>query len=105
MMFVSVVFTFQYFVVNIWLRVIAGASPSRSPPGVYIANDIRDVEGDPKHPRKKHPTDSGHVSIVVATEVSLPGLVAGPVTGRFIDPDLGLVLGVYVLQNALYSGG
>jgi 4-hydroxybenzoate polyprenyltransferase len=43
--------------------------------------------------------------VAVATGVSLPGLAAGPVAGWFIEPAFGIVLGVYVLQNALYSGG
>ena len=43
--------------------------------------------------------------MAIATGVSLPGLVAGPVAGWLIDLAFGLVMGVYVLQNALYSGG
>jgi 4-hydroxybenzoate polyprenyltransferase len=108
--FVPVVFSFQYFDafdLTIWLRVVAGAIVFSLTAGcVYIVNDIMDVEEDRNHPRKKHrPIASGQVSVAVATGVSLPGLVAGPVAGWFIDPAFGLVMGVYVLQNALYSGG
>jgi 4-hydroxybenzoate polyprenyltransferase len=108
--FVPVVFSFQYFDafdLTVWLRVVAGAIVFSLTAGcVYIVNDIMDVEEDRNHPRKKHrPIASGQVSVAVATGVSLPGLVAGPVAGWLIDPAFGLVLGVYVLQNALYSGG
>jgi 4-hydroxybenzoate polyprenyltransferase len=108
--FVPVVFSFQYFDVfdlTIWLRVVAGAIVFSLTAGcVYIVNDIMDVEEDRNHPRKKRrPIASGQVSVAVATGVSLPGLVAGPVAGWLIEPAFGLVMGVYVLQNALYSGG
>jgi 4-hydroxybenzoate polyprenyltransferase len=108
--FVPVVFSFRYFDafdVTIWLRVVAGALVFSLTAGcVYFINDIMDVEEDRNHPQKKfRPIASGQVSIAVAIGVSLPGLLAGPVVGWLIDPAFGLVLGIYVLQNALYSGG
>ena len=108
--FVPVVFSFQYFDVfdvAIWLRVVAGALVFSLTAGcVDIVNDIMDVEEDRNHPRKKHrPIASGRVSVAVAAGVALPGLVAGPVAGWFIAPAFGFLLGVYVVQNALYSAG
>jgi 4-hydroxybenzoate polyprenyltransferase len=108
--FVPVAFSFRYFDVldlAVWLRLVAGALVFSLTAGcVYILNDIADVEEDRKHPRKKHrPIASGQVPVAIAAGVAVPVLVAGPVAGWWLAPAFGGLLGVYVLQNLLYSAG
>jgi 4-hydroxybenzoate polyprenyltransferase len=105
---VPVAFSFRYFeIVNlgVWVRLVGGTAVfSLTAGGVYILNDVLDVEEDRKHPRKKHrPIASGRVPIAVATGVAIPIIIAGPVVGWWLAPAFGGLLGFYVLQNLLYS--
>jgi len=108
--FVPIAFSFQYFDVSdltIWVRVVAGALVFCLAAGcVYVINDLMDIEEDRQHPRKKHrPIASGQLPPGVAAGIALPGLLVGPLVGWWIQPAFGALLGVYVLQNLLYSAG
>jgi len=108
--FVPIAFSFQYFDVSdltIWVRVVAGALVFCLTAGcVYVINDLMDIEEDRQHPRKKHrPIASGQLPPGVAAGIALPGLLVGPLVGWWIQPAFGALLGVYVLQNLLYSAG
>lgn len=72
--------------------------------GVYVLNDLLDLESDRQHPRKrKRPCASGELPIITAL-LLVPVLfgsgfvVAGLVSGRFA-----IVLGLYLLLTTLYS--
>jgi 4-hydroxybenzoate polyprenyltransferase len=107
---VPIAFSFRYFDVldlGVWFDVVAGALVFSLTAGcVYVLNDIADREEDRNHPRKKHrPIASGQVPVAVAAGVAIPGLLAGPAVGWYLTPAFGALLGVYVLQNLLYSAG
>lgn len=73
--------------------------------GVYFWNDLRDVEQDRLHPTKRHrPIASGEVGLGLAGVVGSLLLVGGPAMAFLVDPDAGLILVLYVLIQAAYSG-
>ena len=108
--FIPIAFSFQYFEVLdplVWFRVVVGALVFSLTAGcVYVINDIMDVKEDRNHPRKKHrPIASGQVPIAVAAGIAIPVLFVGPAVGWWLRPAFGGLLGVYVLENLLYSAG
>lgn len=72
--------------------------------GMYVFNDISDVEADRNHPTKQHrPIASGQVGVPLAIGFGLFVLLAG--VGMAVAVNrlvLGVVL-VYVVQNVLYN--
>src|SRR5688572_14190732 len=71
---------------------------------VYCFNDVRDVEADRAHPKKKHrPIASGALSESAAMS-SAGILAAGALAAGFIlDWRLGLYAAIYLAQNIAYS--
>ena len=72
--------------------------------GVYLLNDLRDIEQDRLHPRKRHrPLASGAVSRPLASGVALL-LMAGSVGGAlWLRPAFAAVLAVYLILQVLYT--
>ena len=71
---------------------------------VYLLNDIRDVEEDRLHPRKRfRPIAAGELSVPVAAVLGLILGIGGLALGYLIDPALGITLVVYVGIQILYS--
>ena len=71
---------------------------------VYLINDVRDVEEDRLHPRKRfRPIAAGELAPVTA--LVLAGIlgVAGLALGYLIAPGLAIVLAVYVGLQVAYS--
>ncbi len=72
--------------------------------GVYVLNDLTDLESDKLHPEKsKRPLPSGRLSPRVAIVVFLILLAAG-ITGSFLlKTSFALIVVAYVIINVLYS--
>lgn len=71
---------------------------------VYLLNDIRDVEEDRLHPRKRfRPIAAGELSIPVAAVMGIVLGLAGLALGFWTAPALGVTLVVYVAIQILYS--
>lgn len=74
--------------------------------GVYLVNDVVDVEADRGHERKKdRPVASGTLSVGVALGVGVGALVLPVAAAVFLmrDPRFALAIGVYVVISVTYS--
>lgn len=77
---------------------------------VYIINDIKDLNNDKKHPKKKfRPLASNKISITSAIKISIILLIISLVVNYFITRSFfdkaSLVLVGYLIINILYSFG
>ncbi len=71
---------------------------------VYLLNDIRDVDEDRQHPRKRfRPIAAGELAVPVAAGMAAVLGAAGLALGYWVAPALGLTLVVYVVIQVLYS--
>lgn len=74
--------------------------------GIYILNDLRDVESDRVHPRKKdRPIAAGKVPVPFAWSLSVALIIVGPILAYFIEPRFALLLVAYLVMNVAYSFG
>lgn len=74
--------------------------------GVYLVNDLLDMERDRQHPRKRHrPLASGRLPVPVAVAAAVLCLGLGTGLGFVLRWELGLILLLYVLINLAYSLG
>jgi len=72
--------------------------------GVYLLNDLLDIEDDRRHPRKRaRPIPSGRVPARVALAGSVVLLAIGLGLGLRLSGEFALVLAGYVFLNLLYS--
>jgi decaprenyl-phosphate phosphoribosyltransferase len=70
----------------------------------YLVNDVRDVEQDRMHARKRlRPIAAGELAPRVAMRFALLFAVAGLALGTAIAPGLGLLAAGYLLLQAAYS--
>ena len=74
--------------------------------GIYLLNDLRDLEQDRKHPTKRlRPLASGAVNPSAAFIV-MPTLLAGSLVGTFfLRAEFAVILLAYVVLNIAYSFG
>lgn len=74
--------------------------------GIYLLNDLRDLEHDRKHPIKRlRPLASGAVNPSAAFVV-MPALMAGSLVGAFVlRAEFAVILLAYVAINIAYSYG
>jgi decaprenyl-phosphate phosphoribosyltransferase len=71
---------------------------------VYLVNDVRDVEEDRLHPRKRlRPIASGELGIAPALILAAITGAAGFTLGFFVSVSLGITLAVYLGLQILYS--
>jgi decaprenyl-phosphate phosphoribosyltransferase len=71
---------------------------------VYLLNDIRDVDEDRLHPRKRfRPIAAGELSVPVAAVMAIVLGIGGLALGFWVEPALGITLAVYVAIQVLYS--
>lgn len=72
--------------------------------GVYILNDIKDIEEDKHHPVKsKRPIASGQIKVKTAVVILIILLVLSLIISYLINLDLFILLIGYVILNILYS--
>ena len=72
--------------------------------GIYIINDIADLEADRNHPKKRNrPLASGDLPISVAVVTAIVILVIVFPLAYWLAPSFALVLVCYFILNLLYS--
>ena len=72
--------------------------------GVYIINDILDVDHDRNHPVKRHrPIAAGRIPVNTAAGLSLALLAVGVIGSFLVARPLGMVIFTYVLLMICYS--
>ncbi len=71
---------------------------------VYIINDLADIEKDRQHPKKKlRPLPSGQLTPLIAGSAASILAVVSLGVSAWIEPVVGLILFIYLLQNIAYS--
>jgi len=103
--FAALVFDKQLFVVDSFLRTIAGfALFCLISSSVYIFNDLADIEADRKHPeKKKRPIPSGQLSVGAAWAAGILLVAITLGLGWLLAPAFAGVVGLYFLINLAYS--
>lgn len=73
--------------------------------GIYLLNDINDIDTDKLHPSKStRPIASGELSIAFATPLGIFLGLCGLIVAYFLSGvDLGIVITIYILINVAYS--
>jgi 4-hydroxybenzoate polyprenyltransferase len=107
LVFVGVVFAQLAGDPALLLRAVAGfVSFSLLASSVYLVNDLKDVEADRQHPKKRHrPVASGRLTAGVAWTVAPVLLVVSGLIATWLGTGFMLVLGAYLLSNVAYSFG
>jgi decaprenyl-phosphate phosphoribosyltransferase len=85
--------------------VVAFAAFCLAASGIYLINDVRDVEDDRRHPKKRHrPIAAGTLPIPVAVAVGAVLLVVAPVLAALVEStgDLWVVVVVYEAVQLAY---
>jgi len=103
--FAALVFDKQLFVVDSFLRTIAGfALFCLISSSVYIFNDLADIEADRKHPeKKKRRIPSGQLSVCAAWAAGILLVAIALGLGYLLAPAFAGVMGLYFLINMAYS--
>jgi decaprenyl-phosphate phosphoribosyltransferase len=71
---------------------------------VYLINDVRDVEEDRMHPRKRlRPIAAGEISPAAALVLAAVTGAAGFTIGFLTSVNLGITLAVYLVLQVIYS--
>ena len=72
--------------------------------GVYLLNDLLDLEQDREHPEKRlRPIASGRLDLKIARVAIVSFLGVALIWGLWLDVLFGFVLAIYVIVNILYS--
>ncbi len=91
---------------QLWRAVAATAAFSFAASAVYLFNDLRDREEDRRHPIKKNrPLAAGTLSPAVAVVAALVLAASAAALASVLGGKFALILGLYLVQNALYSMG
>lgn len=73
---------------------------------IYIFNDIRDIEKDKAHPKKKlRPIASGQISLKTAIVTDVVFLSVSLATALFTGRNMLIIIATYLLINLFYSLG
>ncbi len=103
--FAALVFDKQLFVVDSFLRTLAGfALFCLISSSVYIFNDLADVEADRQHPEKKNrPIASGKLSVSAAWVAGIVIVIFTFALAWLLSPGFELVIMAYFVINLAYS--
>ena len=103
--FAAVVFDKQLFVLDSFLRTLAGfALFCLISSSVYIFNDLADIEADRQHPeKKKRPIPSGKLPVSAAWTAGILLAAFTHGVGYLLAPYFAYVIGLYFLINMAYS--
>lgn len=103
--FAALVFDKQLFVVDSFLRTLAGfALFCLISSCVYIFNDLADVEADRQHPEKKNrPIASGKLPVSVAWGAGIVFVIIALGLSYWLAPAFCLVVAAYFVLNLAYS--
>jgi len=72
--------------------------------GVYLLNDLKDIEPDRKHPQKqKRPLASGQISPALALSVAALLLFSSLAFALWLNTTFAASLGIYLLLQVLYT--
>ena len=72
--------------------------------GVYLLNDVRDLEEDRRHPVKRfRPVAAGELPARLALSLAAGLLLAAVAVGFAVRPELGAVLAVYAAVQVAYA--
>jgi len=104
-LFAALVFSGHLFIAHDVLRIFLGFFCfSLAASGVYLVNDITDLERDRLHPVKSsRPLPSGALSISAAITASVILTLAALAGAFLLERNFGLILLTYVLINVVYS--
>ncbi|MBN8655849.1 MAG: decaprenyl-phosphate phosphoribosyltransferase [Anaerolineae bacterium] len=103
--FAALVFDKQLFVVDSFLRTLAGfALFCLISSCVYIFNDLADVESDRQHPEKKNrPIASGKLPVNIAWTAGIAFVIIALGLSYLLAPMFSLVVATYFVLNLAYS--
>lgn len=104
-LFAALIFAGHLFVLQELLLTLAGfLAFSLLSSGVYIYNDIIDLENDKKHPIKsRRPLPAGNLTRESAFLASLGLAAGGLIVGYLLGFEFGVILSLYLLLNIAYS--
>ena len=102
--FLPLVFTFQFLILEtFYLTILGFISLGLVVSGIYILNDIRDIEIDKLHPRKKNrPIAAGLVTIKQSKILFIIFLVMGFSLSSFLSLEFSFVLLLILINNLIY---
>jgi len=104
-LFAALIFAGRLLDFNAFLLTLAGFFLfSFGSSGIYLINDIADIEKDKLHPEKsQRPIPSGALSVNTAGVTAALLLLVALVGGFLINSLFGIVTAVYILVNIAYS--
>lgn len=83
---------------------LAFAAFSLCASGIYVLNDLVDLQDDRAHPRKRErPLANGEISVLRGLLAVPLLIVAAFAVGAFLGPSFLLILGIYVVLTTAYS--
>jgi 4-hydroxybenzoate polyprenyltransferase len=105
LIFAPVLLAHQFFNAVAWAQSIGAALAfSLCASGVYLMNDLLDLEADRRHPRKrKRPCASGHFPLLLAIGFAPVLFLAAFVLAGTIKLELMGILGIYLMLSTAYS--
>lgn len=88
----------------LWKTIVVFVAFCLTASGTYYWNDIKDVEQDKLHPKKKfRPIASGAIPLTLAKIIGSVLLVGGPVVAGVVRLEAGAIVALYAVLTVSYS--